>query len=72
MSSYFGSGEKKVVTNNSQVGASENAQLANLGGRIFNVGGKGNPTASDQKTNWTPILVGVVVVVLIISVFRRN
>lgn len=63
---------KKNQAFDQRTAGSENAQVASLGGRIFNVGGKGNPTASEDKTNWTPILVVVVVVVLIVAVFKRN
>lgn len=63
---------KKNQAFDQRAAASDNAQLANLGGRIFNVGGKGNPTAEAQSTNWTPIVLAVVVVVLIVALFRRN
>lgn len=46
--------------------ASDNAQLATFGGRIFNVGGQGNPTAAVETATETPkvLIVGVVVVIV--------
>lgn len=61
------SGNKKV--NNAfdqRAAASENAQLATFGGRIFNVGGAGNPTAAVETVSETPklLIIGVVAVIV--------
>lgn len=46
--------------------AADNAQQATFGGRIFNVGGQGNPTAAVETVSQTPklLIVGVVVVIV--------
>jgi hypothetical protein len=60
------SGNKKV--NNAfdqRTAGSDNAQVASLGGRIFNLGGSnggGNPTALGDQMNWTPWIIGGVIV----------
>lgn len=71
------SGNKKVNNAFDQRAAgSDNAQVANLNGRIFNVGGQGNPTAAVETIAETPkvlIVGGVVLLVLLVwAIFTRK
>ena len=73
----LGSFNKKLQqTFDQRSAASDNAQLATFGGRIFNVGGQGNPTAEAQTVAETPklLIVGVVVVIVFVvwAIFLRK
>lgn len=63
---FFGSGDKKTTSTDNRAGASDNAQQAIGGGRIFNNGG-GSANAPVQRTsNIAPwIQVGIAAAALI-------
>lgn len=63
----FGSfNTKKQQAYDQRTAGSDNAQVASLGGRIFNNGGRGNPTAATSGDTAAAklLIVGAVVVVV--------
>ena len=61
---FFGSGDKIQKSYDQRTAGSDNAQVASLNGRIFNVGGKGNPTAAFETETKTPAISTVLIVVI--------
>ncbi len=69
------SGNKK--TNNAfdqRAAGSDNAQVASLSGRIFNLGGSrdgGNPTAALTQTDWKPFLFVGLIAFVVFIIWRK-
>ena len=69
---FFGSGDKKTTSTDNRAGASDNAQQAIGGGRIFNNGG-GSANSPAQRADWAPwIQVGIAAAALIWIVARKE
>ncbi len=70
----LGSGDKKTSSQDNRAGASDNAQQALGGGRIFNLGGGGGSSPTKvSSSNLAPwIQVGIAVIALIWIITRKD
>ncbi len=70
---FFGSGDKKTTSTDNRAGASDNAQQAIGGGRIFNNGGGSANANAQRSSNWAPwVQVGLAAAALIWIVARKE